>query len=314
MSASPPKLSRRLGFFQGLGFALTLVVGSGILGLPGMSIAKFGPVVPLGAWLWTIFSMVPLIYVFVALGNRYPESDGILRYAEIVFGPRGRAIGTLFLFGTILLGVPFVGYVCAEYLKGLPGLRHLPVGLTAILIFWLVTWINLRGVKLSGWINHASMAVIAALVLAITLGHFPYFVEGIRLLPQVADVSFSDLSCCSLLLLWAFIGWEELSFGLEEFKEEPKLIFRVYWGSYFLVALVYFGLALTASGAAAQGEAVSGTGGLWALIPPQAMFAVTAGVFLIALANTNSNVFVYSRMAFAAARAGILPRQLQALS
>lgn len=308
-----PELKKRLGLFQGLGFALTLVVGSGVLALPGMTIAHYGATLPLQAWLLTIVAFLPLVYIFVRLGVRFPEADGMLRYAEIVFGERGRYVATLFTLGTILLGVPFSGYVCAAYLQGLPGLAGIPLGLVAIVAFLVVTAINVRGVKMSGWVNYFSVACIALLAGGIVFTHLGYLSEGARLVTK-QTFSFADLSQCSLLIFWAFIGWEELSFGLEEFRDSEKNIPRVYWMTYVIVALLYVTLALTASGAHVAGVEVTGAGGLRALIPESLQHFVALAIAFVALANVNSNVFVYSRMAFAGARAGILPASLARLS
>ena len=117
------------------------------------------------------------------------------------------------------------------------------------------------------------------------------------------------------LLFWAFIGWESLSFGLEEFHEPERSIPIVYWASFGIVALLYLALGFTSIGADAKGVHIAGASGLTALIRETPVGDVLLPLMiLVILANANAWVFGASRGIYAAGREGILPRPLGRLN
>jgi amino acid transporter len=117
------------------------------------------------------------------------------------------------------------------------------------------------------------------------------------------------------LLFWAYLGWENLSFGLEEFREPSRTIPRVYWASFALVVVLYLVLGLTTVGAQDRGLDLTGPSGLVTLVDqtPVGRLLVVVMV-LVVLANANAWVFGASRLVFAAGRDGVLPRVFGRLS
>ncbi len=84
------KLKASITFRQGLALAFTLVVGSGLLGLPGITIDQFGPYNTALSWLVTILSLIPLFYIFVRIGVNPPFRRWALPLRENRGGPVGR--------------------------------------------------------------------------------------------------------------------------------------------------------------------------------------------------------------------------------
>ncbi len=54
-----------------------MVIGSGLLGLPGVVIDEVGSVTALYGWFGIVIFMLPMLMVFTRLGLRYPKVGGL---------------------------------------------------------------------------------------------------------------------------------------------------------------------------------------------------------------------------------------------
>lgn len=312
-------LARKIGTLHGLVLAVSLVVGSGLFGLPGIALQKFGNESSLVAWFATTLLLLPLIHIFCRLGRRFPTAGGLTAFASHAFGPWAATAVSLLLLASIAIGVPSCGMIATVYIRkflGLPDVWQLPL---TLLLFGLIAGINALGVRWGSLVNLASSAVLVTVMVGLVLKNLPSVGAGLSILLHAAEhpgtVAWPDVRACSLIFFWAFIGWEELSFGLEEFRDPDRTIPRVYWLSFGLVSFLYLFLALAASGASALGIEVTGPGGLAALAGHGTLGRLAVGgMVLVAIANVNANIFAHSRFVFDCGRTGLLPRPLGMLS
>jgi len=175
---------------------------------------------------------------------------------------------------------------------------------------------NLLGVKTTSLLNSVSLGALFLLLAIMVFANTGFLWEGVKAAASTftghVPLSPGVLWKICALLFWAFLGWENLSFGLEEFRDPGKTIPRVYWGSFILVVSLYLLLAFASAGAELAGNTVKGAAGMANLIPgsrsgSRTLLAITV---LVMVANTNAWVFSISRMLFAAGREGSLPRML----
>ncbi len=173
----------------------------------------------------------------------------------------------------------------------------------------------------AGWLfSGASIGIFMALILFLVGTNLPFLAEGVAVLPAIfsgkAHPTYLGVWRCSLVIFWAFIGWEELSFGLEEFKNPKRNIPLVYWISFVVVSVFYVALGFTSIGASIKGVSISGASGLAGLAHKDTNLGkwIVFIMVLLATANINANVYSFSRLFFAAARDGLLPRVLSRLS
>ncbi len=311
-----PTLSRRVSVLQGIGLAVGMVVGSGLFGLPGLVLDLLGPRHALLAWLLATAVVAPMILIFIRLGIRYPEAGGLSKYAQVALSDWAEYGVTTVLLGTYTIGTPALALIGAAYLKPLLGAFFLPAEALAFLLLLVATLINAFGVRMASVFNAVSVGMIFLLILAMVLAHPSMTSAGLKAAFQLGlsePLDLAKLWHAVVLLFWAYLGWENLSFGLEEFRDPKRTIPRVYWGSFALVALTYIVLAATASGAALSGVPVHGLGGLAALLPEAVRAFLLVVIVALILANANAWVFGSSRLVFAAARSGILPKFLAGL-
>jgi len=81
--------SHRMGLVAATAMSVTIVVGAGLLTLPGLSYAQAGR---LGHLPWLLMSvlMLPLLAVFAFFARRHPSAGGVVGYIRLSLGPRPR--------------------------------------------------------------------------------------------------------------------------------------------------------------------------------------------------------------------------------
>jgi amino acid transporter len=295
-----------------------MVVGSGLLGLPGIALEEGGVHSAALGWVLTSAAMAPLVYVFATLGRRFTSAAGLSRYVQEGIGDWAGDAVTFVLCGSFAIGIPGLALIGGAYGRELLDSGETSVWVFALAILGGMTALNLLGVRTAGTVNVAAIVALVGLVVVIVLARIGDFGTGVGVLADTvtgeASVNYADVWLVSALLVWVFIGWENLSFGLEEFVDPDRNIPRVYWLSYVLVVAVYLALAFTAIGASEAGLGVGGAAGVTALVQDFFFESVIVTVMvLIIVANASAWVFGASRLIYAAGREGILPRYLGTL-
>lgn len=295
-----------------------MVVGSGLLGLPGIALQEGGVESAALGWVLTSAAMAPLVYVFATLGRRFTSAAGLSRYVQEGMGEWAGDAVTVVLCGSFAIGIPGLALIGGAYGRELFDSGEASIWIFALAILGGMTVLNLLGVRTAGTVNVAAIVALVALVVTIVLARLGDFGTGLDVLADSvsggSQVTYSDVWRVAALLVWVFVGWENLSFGLEEFVDPDRNIPRVYWLSYALVVGVYLALAFTAIGASESGLDVGGAAGITALVRDFPIESVIVAVMvLIIVANASAWVFGASRLIYAAGREGILPRYLATL-
>lgn len=313
------ELKKTISVGKGTALAVCTVIGSGLLGLPGMTLEIGNVYSVAGGWILITITVIPLIYIFARLGLKFTSAAGLAKYAEEAFGNWGRYGVTIVLCGTFAIGIPVVALIGGAYIQKLLGLPVSSVCGLAILILVIATSLNLMGVRAVNLINMASLIALMAMMVTIIFTHIAFFDKGLIIFRQTlltgTRIGLHDVWHVAVLLFWAFIGWENLSFSLEEFKRPEKSIPWVYWLSFLVVICLYFGLMITSLGAQISGISVKGTAGLASLVAnsPFGIFQLLVMILVIP-ANANAWIFGAGRLYYSAGDAGILPSFLGRLA
>ena len=110
--------------------------------------------------------------------------------------------------------------------------------------------------------------MIAALICILVGTHLDLLVLGIRELPSITTgFDLSGLISGAGLIVWAFLGWENMSFSAEEFRNPKRNIPMTYWISFAVVSALYLALAFVVNGAEIAGTHITGASGLTSLLP-----------------------------------------------
>ncbi|WP_440957068.1 APC family permease [Methanosarcina sp. Mfa9] len=327
------ELEKTITLWRGLGLAICMLIGTGILALPGLALDAGNVHEAVLGWLLISLVAVPLIQICARLGLKFPSTSGLARYAEEAVGPWGGYAVSYLVGGSFIFGLPAVALVGAEYVQQLIPLSELGIALFAVLLIVLMTLSNLAGIRAVSLINYAALAVLFLLLSLLVLFNLNFLSAGLEIALQAlkvglnlsmganagagmgANVDPKHLWAIAALLFWAFLGWENLSFSLGEIKDPEKNVPRLYWLSFVLVTSIYLLLAFISAGAKAAGVPLQGAAGLSGLVrfTPGGDLLVWFMVIVVA-ANACSWNFTASRLIFSGGRTGIFPESLGKLS
>ncbi|THF56233.1 APC family permease [Pseudothauera rhizosphaerae] len=307
-------LEKKISVLNGVAIAISMVVGSGLFGLPGLAIKATDPVTALIGWGVIILMMPTLIYVFSYLGQRYPSTDGVSLYASLGLGQWSKKGIMLVTCGTLVVGMPAFFLVGGSYIA-----RLLELDLSswatpcAIILAIITTAINVAGVDKLGWVNKSVVVVVLVTATLISVQSLPMAISQYSGIQAEAfdHVSAPGIWMAASIVFWAFQGWENLTFGFGEIENPKRNIPLIYWLSFFFVALIYGVFSAVVSAAALKGMDVASLAGVAGLLPNTLIGKTMLIVMvLILVANANSWVFGCSRAFYSAARTGVLPQRI----
>ncbi|HOA69324.1 MAG TPA: amino acid permease [Methanosarcina thermophila] len=313
------ELEKTISFSRGMGLAVCMLIGTGILALPGLALDAGTVHEAILGWFLIAIAAVPLIAICSRLGLRFPSTAGLAGYAEEAVGPWGGYAVSYLVGGSFFFGLPAVALIGSEYMGQLFQLSGAETALFAILLVTLMFLSNLAGMKVISMINYAALAVLFLLISLLIAFNLDFLGSGFAIASEAANsggkIDLNNIWKVAALLFWAFLGWENLSFSLGEIKDPEKNVPRLYWLSFVLVTSIYLMLALISAGASASGTTLEGAAGLSSLVffTPGGDLLIWLMIVVIA-ANACSWNFTASRLLYSGGRTGIFPEMFGKLS
>ncbi len=306
--SSGDRLDRVLTLGPAVGLAVTMVVGSGLLVLPGLVYRNAGEA---ALWSWVVAALVvaPALVAIASLGAAYPSAGGITGFVRPTLGDRWARSAELVFLGSIP-GGGGLALVGGNLLADLLGPVWLvPAGAAgALALGWGVNRAGARlGARLQQVLSLTFVVGLAVVSIAALVagGSGP----GVTL-PDDPGLAIGQLS----LVFFAFAGWELMAFTSEEFVN-PRRDFPLMIGlSFGVVTVLYLVLGAAIQTALAVTDPDLETAPISALA--DAAFGgagrtliTVLGVVIVA-ANVNGVVWALSRLTYSAAREGTLPATL----
>lgn len=305
-------LRKQLSLWGGTQLFLSLVIGAGVLTLPGIVYRQVGDL-SLSAWLLTGIAVIPLLIVFAVLGRHFPDAGGIAHYAERVVGPLGQLIVAFLLLGAVFLGLPSIALTGAFYLKAsLGGPLHV---YAAFLIILSASPHMFRANRLSRALTFIGSLTLAMLLLMVSIGFFSVAHESTIARPVFAGGSnWSLLISPFMMIIFAFTGWEIGAHASEEFCN-PRQDFPIAMALSYAIALsIYLLIAwLVASARLTSNYETPFIPLTQAVLGPVGGYAISASAVLLVVANLFSAIWGISRLVYSLASHGIAPRGLAVL-
>jgi amino acid efflux transporter len=305
MSASA--LTKSLSLTRGTAVLLNIVIGAGLLALPGLAIQQVGQAA-LYAWLLCAVAAIPLLAVFVIMGRNYPDAGGVASFARSAFGLLGYRIASVLFLGAVVLGLPAIALTGGHYAASLAGgPPHLWAG--ALLVFAALShFVSSEGAaKANAFIASLVLVVISSFLAIGITGVAMGPPSGVGFPPAIPEVSVMLIPF--MMIFFAFTGWEVGAGVTEEFKK-PRRDFPIAMACSFVIATgFYLAIAFVAQQTDLNGsyeapfaaivEPVLGTWGSG---------AVSATAVLLVFANLAGAIWGVSRLVFSLARENIIPR------
>lgn len=312
----PSRSPAKMGMWMAAALVVGNMIGSGVFLLPA-SLASFGGISLLG-WVFTCAGAILLSLVFARLSRLVPRAGGPYAFSREGFGDfAGFLVGWGYWISiwvaNAALAVAFTSYL-SWFWPALASDRALAstVGIAAI---WLLTWVNVRGVRTAGSVQVVTTVLkLVPLVAVGTLGFLYMDPSNFRPFNASGDGAFPAITAAATLTLWAFLGFESATVPAEEVADPERTIPRATVLGTVLAALVYVlgtaavmgvvpASALSTSNAPFA-DAASRMWGGWTAP------AVAAGAMISAFGALNGWILLQGRIPWAAARDGIFPAAL----
>ncbi|MGJ6960430.1 APC family permease [Streptosporangium sp. G11] len=313
-------LKRVIGRKVLLVFVVGDILGAGIYALVGKVAGHVG-----GA-LWAPFLVAFVLAALTAtayaeLVGKYPKAAGAALYANKAFNIP--FVTFIVAFAVLMSGITsasaaaraFGGDYLAEFVT-------LPVVVGAFIFLGLITLVNFAGISESIKVN-VVLTIIEAfgLLVIIAIGIFALASgdgdPGRALEFHPANGAFLGILGGTALAFYALLGFED-SVNLAEEAKDPQRDFpRALFGGLTVAAIIYMGVAFTATMLVDTKTLTSSSGPLLEVVKvagltfPPKLFALIA---LLAVGNTALiNMLMASRLVYGMAREGIVPRAFAAV-
>jgi len=237
---SDTRLRPTLGLFSATILATSIVVGAGMLALPGLVYREVGR----GAfwcWLADAAMSLPLLWVFVRLGRAHPSAGGVAGFVAVVW-PGARTGISLVLLGTFSLGIPAIAltgsrYVLAAFeVASSPGLDSL----VAWLLLCSAATLVALGARLAARWQNAVVGALLLLLLAMTLATAPRW----PLAANAPMLSWPGLQHGMALAFFSFTGFEMFASIAEDMRNPQRDFKRAVFLSFLAICCLYVGAAL----------------------------------------------------------------------
>lgn len=317
-----PTLDRLLGLKEATAIVVNRIIGSGIFRTPAPIFAMVGSVA-LFYEVWIIGAVATLFaaFCYAELVAMLPRSGGPYEYLKEAYGPK-----VAYLRGWAMFFVSETGAIAAVAIFFAETLNSLiaeevttgPVILLSIAVVWLLSYVNSRGVKLSGALqNIFSLVKIAVLLLVL----FACFSDGFMPEHFVYDSEEKGLWGTILAIgaamrytFFAYSGWEGATYVAEEVKNPGKNLPASLFIGIGIVLVLYLlvntGYLNILGAAGVENADVVAVDALIVALGAIGGTAVSLVIMASTFTNLNSQLFVKSRTWFAMARDGLFFRRL----
>jgi amino acid efflux transporter len=286
------------------------VLGAGILVIPGLAAGIAGPA-SLLAWAFLSCASYPFAYTFASLSARRPESGGIYSFTKEAFGHRtGTMVAWLFV-AWVVFGAPAITLSAGSYLAYSLPISGGGVFLVALAILVAAYAVNLRGIRMSGRVQLAVVALMVAVLTFAVAASGPH-VRPSNFTPFI-PYGLGSVGVASALIIWSFLGYENVSNIAEEFKDPEKDFGRSVTISVLLISVLYLAVAATVvgTGAYTAGGGVTPFAEMMSnVLGGYAGLAVSVFAVVVIFSTVNAYTAGMGRVVYAAARDGSLPRFL----
>lgn len=314
MSVASNNKSQKIGLWICIALVVGNMIGSGIFLLPS-SLAVYGGI-SMAGWLATSLGALMTALVFVRLSRKFPKQGGPYRYAYDSFGTFAGFSVAWSYWVSIWCGNAAISVAGVTYLGFFwPELQHnslLAVSVT-LSIVWLLTLLNIRGVRQAGIfqlittiLKFMPLAIIGVMVIIV---FNPVEFEPFNLSGQSA---MQAVTATAALTLWAFLGLESATVPADNVNDPQKTIPRATMIGFLVVAAVYITSTLTimsvVPNAQLQNSSAPFADAAVAIWGEWAGNVIALCAVISCLGALNGWILLQGQMPMSAARDGLLPK------
>ena len=302
-------LNRTLGLWDVVAIGINGVIGTGIFLLPGSVAAMMGPAALL-TYLISALLCTLVVLCFAEVGSRFRGTGGPMLYARSAFGELPGFLVGWFIWVTRITawGALANGMVSAATALW-PAAHDYRVAIIVGLISALAA-INIAGVSMGARVTSfftAAKLLPIAFFIAIGLFHIRR-----DLFTPFAPLGFTDLAPTTLVILWAFVGFEVLTVPAGEMRNPRRSVPRALVITMLTVSVVYLLIWAVCTGTlpTLAGSENPVAESARQFLGPRGGALIAFGILLSVLGINAGNALVAPRALYALAHEGYLPRKI----
>ncbi|HYD11353.1 MAG TPA: APC family permease [Allosphingosinicella sp.] len=300
-------LRRDIGLTGSAFLAFNGIVGAGIFALPGPLHASFGGFAP---WLFPIFGLLVLLIAlpFARLAATHERTGGPAEYVA-PFGPMAAFQTGWLYFVARITALAANANVFATYAGTLwaPLGTSLGRGATILALVALLTWVNIVGVKRAVRALDLLTLLKALPLVGLALWGLGHAAQG---LPAPGPVPpLSALEASALVLLYAFVGFENASVPAEETADPKRTIPRAILFTVVATAALYMLVQLGYAAVMPAGAAPTAPLAAYAeaLLGPAGAILLAVTAMASVAGNVGGSMTSTPRVTYALSQQGALP-------
>jgi APA family basic amino acid/polyamine antiporter len=221
---------RKFGIWMATALVVGNIVGSAIFMLPA-SLAPFGWNAVL-AWVITVAGALCLAWVFAELSRQLPNAGGSYGFMRLALGESAAFLGAWGYIGSIWASNAAITIGGVSYLSRMVpavGASNLASGLVALSGIWLLTWVNLRGLRSAGTVQVVTSAVkLLPFVAVIGIAVWKLAANGAAALPPVHEgtISLGGATGAVGITLFAMLGMESAAIPADAVDDAARIVPR----------------------------------------------------------------------------------------
>ena len=297
--------------------AVNMTVGAGIFALPAVVALHLGAASFL-AYILCALLMGMVLLCFIEAGCKISITGGVYTYIETAFGPlAGFLANTLFWLGYCVMADAAVANVLADSLATFfPSFNEPVIRIIFLaIVFGGIALLNVRGIKQgNALVEIVTLAKLLPLLVLIVAGFFFIDTDNYHVTEWP---SVQKLGEVSLILFFSFIGMESSLSASGEIKNPKRTIPRAILLGMLIIFVFYILIQFVAQGVLGNDlplhkEAPLAQVGTVAL-GNFGKLLIVAGAAISGFGLISGDVMISSRLPYAAARDGLLPKFLAAI-
>lgn len=290
--------------------AVNSMIGAGIFGVPAGAAALTGPWSPL-VFLGCGLLLAAVLLCLAEVASHFRGTGGPIVYLRTAFGPMaGFQAGWAFYLARVTAFAANLNLLVATLAFFWPaaGEGMMRVVLLALLVA-AMAWVNIIGAR-TAMRSIGIITVLKFLPLLLLVAVGLAWIDPGSLLPERSALPTAlDFGTAALLVIYAFVGWENALVPAGETRNPARAMPRGLFWALGLVTLLYV-LIQTVSLAVLPGLAESerplvDVGAV--LFGPAGAILITVGVIISVGGNLTGAMFTAPRLTYALGREGALP-------
>jgi APA family basic amino acid/polyamine antiporter len=314
-------LARTLGTRDLILLVIGNVIGSGIFLVPSSVLAQSGESVPVAMAVWLVGGILSLLgalsYAELGAMEGTGSGGGLYTFIRDGFGAFPAFLYGWTLFFVIGAGtIATLSVAAASYMTQFMPMSDMQKNVVAVTLIVLMAAINVRGTREGATVQNVATAIKVAAILGMSgvmfaLGNGN---SAGRVAHAITPPSASGVGLSIISVLWAYEGWQYVTFVSAEAKDPQRALPRaITIGTLLLIAiylianfayLAALGPARVAASERVAAEAVA------AVMGPAAGGLIALAIIVSMYSAAHSTVITAPRVYFAMARDGLFFHRL----